>query len=229
MWTPFIFLASMGFGAGFSHCIGMCGVFVVAYSGIGRGEGQLRPPLLRHAMFHSGRLAALALLGIIGGVSGQLTHSIAHGSGLFGIVAGFVMLLLASGFGGLLPHLRLPEPDVLSWGNGTIRRVYVSILRSDNTLKPLAIGTVVGLLPCGFTYSALIASINSRNILTGILLMLTFGLASMPGLLALGIAGNTFLGGRLLNARFRAQVTRFSAYIMLATALYTIYEGYKLL
>ncbi|MGI4790043.1 MAG: sulfite exporter TauE/SafE family protein [Janthinobacterium lividum] len=214
------FLAlGMGLASGFSHCIGMCGIFVVSYAGVPRkGAG-------RHLLFHGGRLAALGLLGLVGGTIGALGHRWGSAQGMVSLAVGLIMLGLALGLAGIFPNLRLPEPDVLGAGGGRLRRVYLRVLQSKHGLKPLAVGVFVGFLPCGLTYNALMATFTLRP-LPGALLMLCFGLGTVPGLLALALFGNVLHGGLLTKLPFRVAMTRVSALFMAALGLAFLWRGW---
>ena len=214
------FLAlGMGLASGFSHCIGMCGIFVVSYAGGSqKGAG-------RHLLFHGGRLAALALLGLVGGAIGALGHRWASAQSVVSLAVGLAMLGLALGLAGIFPKFRLPEPDVLGAGGGRLRRVYLKVLQSKHALKPLAVGVFVGFLPCGLTYNALMATFTLRP-LSGALLMLCFGLGTVPGLLALALFGNALFGGLLTKLPFRIAMTRVSALFMAALGLAFLWRGW---
>ena len=219
------FLA-LGLASGFSHCIGMCGIFVVSYAGVpGKGETRRLLHPARHALFHGGRLAALASLGLVGGSIGALGHRWASAQGAVSLAVGVVMLGLALGLAGFVPRFRLPEPDVLGAGGGRLRRVYLRVLQSRSALKPLGVGVFVGLLPCGLTYNALLATF-ALHPLSGALLMLCFGLGTVPGLLALALFGNVLFGGLLMRLPFRLAMTRISALFMAALGLAFLWRGW---
>jgi len=135
------------------------------------------------------------------------------------------MLGLALGLAGFVPRFRLPEPDVLGAGGGRGRRLYLKVLQSRSALKPLAVGVFVGILPCGLTYNALIATFTLRP-LSGALLMLSFGLGTVPGLLALALFGQTLFGGLLTKLPFRLAMTRVSALFMAALGLAFLWRGW---
>ena len=212
---PIYLLAlAWGLAGGFSHCIGMCGVFVVSYGGLpDKGDRRrfLHPE--RHLLFHGGRLLALAALGLLGGALGGLSHQWASAQGAVSVGVGLLMIGLALGMAGILPWLRIPEPDVLGAGGGRGRRLFLRALQSRSVLKPLFIGLFVGLLPCGLTYNALSATLV-LGAARGALLMLCFGLGTVPGLLTLGVFGNALFGGLLTNRRFRTAMTRVAAALM---------------
>lgn len=204
---------ALGLASGFSHCIGMCGVFVVSYAGLPEKNAPRSRRMDRHALFHGGRLFALACLGLAGGLIGQIGHRWAVAQGIVSLLVGLTMLGLALGMAGIVPRFRLPEPDVLGAGGGAGRRLFRRALQSRSRWKPLAIGLFVGLLPCGLTYNALMATFTLSP-LAGAGLMLLFGLGTVPGLLALGVFGNVLFGGLLMRPQFRHAMTQVAAAIM---------------
>lgn len=216
----------LGLASGFSHCIGMCGIFVVSYAGMpDKGDPRRFLHPARHLLFHGGRLVAFALLGLTAGALGALSHRWAVTQGAVSLFVGLVMLGLALGLVGVMPRFRLPEPDVLGAGGGRLRRAYRRVLQSRSVLKPLGIGLFVGFLPCGLTYNALLAACTLPP-LSGALLMLLFGLGTIPGLLALALFGNVLGGGLLMKMPFRIAMTRVSALLMAALGLAFLWRGW---
>ena len=216
----------MGLASGFSHCVGMCGIFVVSYAGMpDKGEARRFVHPMRHLLFHGGRLASLALLGLLGGTIGALGHRWAVAGSVLSLAVGVGMLGLALGLAGILPKFRLPEPDVLGAGGGRGRRLYRRVLQSHSALRPLGIGVCVGLLPCGLTYTALQATFPLRP-LSGACLMLLFGLGTIPGLLALAVFGGVLFGGLLMRLPFRIAMTRVSAMFMAALGVAFLWRGW---
>jgi sulfite exporter TauE/SafE len=225
-YLPYFLTLGMGLASGFSHCIGMCGIFVISYAGVPSRDGsrQLIHPE-RHVLFHTGRLAALAALGLAGGFIGALAHRWAVGQAILSIVVGVVMLGLALGLAGIVPAFRLPEPDVLGAGGGRGRRLFRRALQSRSILKPLWVGVFVGFLPCGLTYNALQATFTMQP-LSGALLMLCFGLGTVPGLLALALFGNALFGGLLTRLPFRIAMTRVAAVFMAVLGASFLWRGW---
>ena len=222
----YLLALGMGLASGFSHCIGMCGVFVVSYAGMpDKGDKQRLLHPMRHLLFHGGRLAALVVLGLAGGAIGALGHRWASAQAIVSLAVGVAMLGLALGLAGLLPGFRLPEPDVLGAGGGRLRRLYLRVLQSRSALKPLGVGVFVGFLPCGLTYNALMATFTLSP-LSGAFLMLLFGLGTIPGLLALALFGNALFGGLLMRLPFRLAMTRVSAVLMAALGLAFVWRGW---
>ena len=225
---PFVLAFFWGLTGGFSHCIGMCGVFVVAYSGSPE-PGKSRVPPIRHFLFHFGRLCTLMLLGALAGLAGSITHAWGQAAGVFSLISGIVLLGLAVGFAGIVPWLHVPEPDVLGAGGGFGRRQFLKALQNKSALKPLLIGFFVGLLPCGLTYQALMAAAVTARPIPAATLMALFCLGTVPGLLILGFFGSVFLGGALMKPAFRSSMTKVAAAIMAVMAVGFIIRGLQYL
>jgi sulfite exporter TauE/SafE len=215
-----------GLAGGFSHCIGMCGIFVVSYAGLPSPTARktwVHPE--RHVLFHAGRLVSLTCLGVLGGLLGALTHQWADVQGIMSVIVGIVMAGLALGMAGMVPGLRIPEPDVLGAGGGRGRRLFLRALQSHSWAKPGWIGLFVGLLPCGLTYNALCATLALSPV-SGAILMLCFGLGTVPGLLTLGVFGNALFGGLFRNLKFRKAMTGFAAALMAVMGAAFVWRGY---
>ncbi|MGW8182838.1 MAG: sulfite exporter TauE/SafE family protein, partial [Burkholderiales bacterium] len=71
------------------------------------------------------------------------------------------------------------------------------------------LGLVWGWLPCGMVYAALVASLATADIRHGALLMLAFGLGTLPNLLAIGAS----FGYITRMARSRVARTAFAVLI----------------
>lgn len=225
---PYALVFFWGLAGGFSHCIGMCGVFVVAYSGSPEpGSANNRVPLVRHFLFHFGRLCTLVILGAIAGFAGEITHLWAHAAAVFSLASGIILLGLSTAFAGFIPWFHIPEPDVLGAGGGVGRRLFLKALKNKSALKPLLIGLFVGLLPCGLTYQALVAAAVSGHPGSAAITMLLFGVGAIPGLLTLGLFGSVFLGGILMKPRFRSSMTLVAAAFMAAMAVAFIVRGWQ--
>ncbi|MGO8672372.1 MAG: sulfite exporter TauE/SafE family protein [Capsulimonadaceae bacterium] len=221
-----------GLAFGFSHCIGMCGIFVASYTA--QSSRTVDPSIARrgpgwtaHFLFHGGRLISLVTLGTIAGAAGTLSHRWAAAQGAISIIVGLVMLGLALGFAGIVPALRLPEPNLLGAGGGAPRRLFIRVLRSERTLKPLGIGIFVGLLPCGLTYQALIVAAATGSVPRAVLTMAAFCLGTVPGLLTLAVFGATLFGGLLVRPAFRDRMTQVAALIMLAIGVAFLWRGWN--
>ncbi len=205
----------------------MCGLFVLSAAKL--DEPTLAGRLRKQALFQLGRLGSLALLGAAAGAVGSLVGFAARFArlqGELGLAFGAALALLALGYLGILPWLRLPEPDLFGAGGGRGRKLMARVMRGNHEWhQPLALGTFVGLLPCGLTYSILIGAAATAHWWTGVLVMLVFGLGTVPGLISLGMAGH-LLKNVLQNTRFRVAMTRAGAVVLFGAGVLLIWRGW---
>lgn len=172
------------------HCVGMCGGIVGAISLGMPGEQRNRWPML--LAYNLGRIASYAMAGAIAGglgffFSGLLPVQQAQQI-LLGI-AGVFMILLGLYLGGwwnLL--LRVEQVGGAVWKR--IEPLGRKLLPVRHPAQALALGSLWGWLPCGLVYSVLIWSVSAGGAGEGALLMLAFGLGTMPNLLAMGAAAS---------------------------------------
>lgn len=176
-------LAAIGLGlAGAGHCIGMCGGIAVA----------LRPTpnasSLMPLAYHLGRIVGYALLG-----------------GLIGSAAGAIELAswtiaLRYLAGGLLIAMGLSVLNIwrgISWierAGGVLWRklqpLTKPLLPPKHLPQGLLLGMFWGFMPCGLIYSALAWSASAgQSAIDSALLMLLFGLGTVPAMLAVTVAG----------------------------------------
>ena len=149
-----IFLAT-GFTVGFGHCIGMCGPIVVSLS------LNLSPKrvIIPHLLYNSGRILTYALLGAIMGATGSFTQVAAHifelqkGALIF---AGILIVLMGLAMTGWIPMGRIFSDS--SQLGGLISKGFQKLTQIRSTAAYLPLGLLLGLLPCGPVYTALIAS-----------------------------------------------------------------------
>lgn len=186
--TIYLILFSSGFTVGFGHCLGMCGPIVASLSISLKERSVLVPQLL----YNVGRVTTYGLLGGIMGVAGSLTRVTAQIASLqqgVMIFAGVLIILMGLAMAGWIPWARVfgdyynPKGLPGSWFHK------FSGVRSTAAYYPL--GLLLGLLPCGPVYTALIAAARlgmetssvPECFFRGMGLMLSFGLGTVPSLL----------------------------------------------
>lgn len=173
------------------HCIGMCGGIVSALSlGISRDihhrERSLLPFLLA---YNGGRILSYSMAGaIVGALGGMLSGllPIHYARLLLQLVAGGFMLALGLYLSGWwVGLLRLERAGSRLWRY--LQPLGQRCLPVTTVAYAFRLGLVWGWLPCGLVYSVLVWSLSSGGALQGAMLMLSFGLGTLPLLLAVGI------------------------------------------
>ena len=212
-----------GLAGGFGHCIGMCGPVVAAYS---FGEQRLR--YLHHILYNLGRITTYMFMGAVVGLTGSflvLTSSIEKIQAAIMVLAGISIIIMGIAIGGWIPVRRSPKSS--SWLSSTIQKTMELFKgpRTAGTYYPM--GIVLGFLPCGLTYTALLAAaraaMDADNHLAGMLqgafMLLFFGLGTAPALLLVGRVIN------IIGAKARDRLYKLASLIMILTGVYFVVKA----
>ena len=221
----FIFLTT-GFTVGFGHCIGMCGPIVVSLSLNLKGKNLFLP----HLLYNTGRVITYTALGGIMGASGSFTVVAAHLAGIQQaalVLAGIIIIVMALAMSGWIPLGRI-FGDYYN-PNGIITRGYRKLSQVKSTAAYLPIGLLLGLLPCGPVYTALLAAagagMNTEATLAGVIkgmtVMLAFGIGTIPALFA--VAKLVDMGW----LKKRQIIYRIGTILMIVVGLYFIVQGVR--
>lgn len=206
---------SIGF-LGSSHCLVMCGGIASALQ-LSMPQLNLLQQLKLQILLSLGRLTTYSLLGALTGAFGAAVL-VKLGGSLFWlkILAGLMLLLMAFYVARLWFALtQLEKLGATLWRR--IQPFAKALLPLDSSAKALVYGGCWGFLPCGLVYSSLGWSLASGSALQGALLMVAFGLGTLPAMLAVGSFA------RSLSAFKNKNWVRASAAVLLASyALYTI-------
>lgn len=164
--------------AGSAHCLGMCG-------GIGVTLGLSGKKFL--PAYHGGRLLSYSLLGLFLGAV-LPASGLQAGSVWPRILAAVFMLATAAGL--LLdrrPMAFLERPARHLWKPvAALTRHFIPTRTASDAL---ILGLLWGFLPCGLIYSAFALALSSAHPLPAALIMLIFGIGTLPAMLAAGIFG----------------------------------------
>lgn len=185
-----------GFLGSVSHCVGMCGPFVMAQVSCRledisatdmREWHRLRGGLL--LPYHLGRITTYTFLGALaGGVFGAMPQGKTTE-----YIAAILLGLAALGFlGYALPRFGLHLPFSLAENSplvGTVERLAKPLFARPTGWRGYGLGIILGFIPCGLVYAALAAAAASGDTWGGLFAMAAFGLGTTPALASLGIAG----------------------------------------
>jgi len=210
-----------GLTIGFGHCIGMCGPLVISFS-LNQSNKDTTVP---HLLYHCGRILTYTLLGAVMGASGSFTmvaaniRSLQVGAMFF---AGGLVLVMGLAMGGWIPRVRYFNLDVTP--TGLITRIFSKLSKSSSVSVYFPLGLLLGLLPCGPVYTALLgvarAGMAAPNIYQGLFLgmalMAAFGLGTAPALFVVGKLANTGW------VKFRDSIYKVGAALMIGLGIYFI-------
>ena len=174
----------VGFLGG-GHCVGMCG-------GLASALMMQLPPQRRAWPYlfavNAGRLSSYtavgALVGGIGGLGIASLNSLSVQWALFFVAQSLLFLLglYLAGINGWVSHIeRLGRPI---WRR--LQPLLQKILPIRHVGHAFIAGTLWGWLPCGLVYTASLSALATASPQHGALLMLAFGLGTLPNLLLIG-------------------------------------------
>jgi len=175
------------------HCVQMCGPIVISYSvSMARYGVFKREMVLSHLCYNGGRIVTYAALGAVAGAAGSgigmlgklagLAQAVRLVSGAAMIVTGILMLRV-------LPRRLLVQVErrgVTALFSRTIGRLLVS----SRALGKFGLGLLLGFLPCGLIYGALLKAVETARPLAGALTMVAFGMGTAVALFGVGVASS---------------------------------------
>ena len=194
---PYLAAFLIGLSGG-AHCFGMCGGIVGALTlGLPPASGHpLRARLPYLLAYNLGRIASYMVAGALaGGMGAWAAHLLSVHRAQLGLqlLAGLFMILLGLYLAGWSATLgRLERAGGILWRR--IEPLGRGLLPVRTPAQALGIGLVWGWLPCGLVYSVLVWALGSGGATEGGLLLLSFGLGTLPALLAMGTAAAALAG-----------------------------------
>ncbi len=206
---------------GSTHCLGMCSGIVAALNmGIVKDPRVKSPSLLIYQLaYNGGRISSYVLVGLLAGTLGaglaQLGASPVAGQ-LF--AAAFMIALglyLANWWRGLAVLERF---GAVLWRH--IQPLAQRLFPIQSPFHAFLLGALWGWLPCGLVYAVVAWSLTTANAIDAAILMLGFGLGTLPAML---LAGNAF---NYLKGWVKAPAVRTSAGVLImAFGIYSAISG----
>lgn len=174
------------------HCLGMCGGIVSAltFSLPPRQRTQLAFLFPILVAYNTGRISGYMVVGALGGGLGSVflsLNGLVNSQHILQIFAALFMLALGLYLAGIWAGVaKIENAGRVVWKYiEPFGRRFIPV---DSALKALPLGFIWGWLPCGLVYSIVIWTLSTGSALKGALLMLAFGLGTLPNLLLMGTA-----------------------------------------
>ncbi len=214
-----------GLTIGLGHCIGMCGPLVVSFSLSLRGR-----IFVPHLLYHCGRILTYTILGGILGATGSFAVFAANiamiqkGAMLF---AGVLIVVMGLAMSGWIPRTKIFSINYSP--AGFIAKGFGKLSQSQSAIFYLPMGLILGLLPCGPVYTALLGVARAgmeapsiyQGVLTGMALMFAFGLGTVPALVLVAkLAGMGWL-------KSRQKIYTIGAILMMGVGIYFIISAIR--
>ncbi|CAK0775534.1 Urease accessory protein UreH-like transmembrane domain-containing protein [Gammaproteobacteria bacterium] len=212
--TDFSYLLALTAGLlGSGHCIGMCGGLVSGFFLRFAGQDRLWRPVV---VYHVARLLVYGLIGLIAAALGTVlirTGPFGDVEKVLQVVAGVVVILLGLETLGVSPW-RLTFPFIKgAWLHPLLGH------RKPSTLWGAALGGIVnGLMPCSMTLAVAVTATTADSPLEGGLLMLVFGLGTLPSMLFVSTLFSA------LGTTARGLLLKGAAVVVIMLGIATLYK-----
>jgi hypothetical protein len=224
-----------GLLGGFSHCTSMCGPFVLAQIGnrlskidINQATNFQKLSGLALLPYHFGRITTYCFIALFSAI---LSHNLKNISSFKNIAGLLLIIACLIIFNSTIAKIKLPFKIHFAMLNKVFKvnfkffTIYSKALKNlTNSLflnptgfKNYLLGLILGFLPCGLVYGAIVASISLNNYLTVFLAMFAFGLGTVPALFATACGGYWFFGR--INQNYLKIFTKTILLVNMATLL----------
>lgn len=173
------------------HCVGMCGGIVSLLS-LGMAperRARLASALPLQLGYNLGRILGYGVAGALAGGLGALlagSGAVLLGQRALYALAALVMIALGLYLGGWWRGLAAVErAGGLLWRR--LEPIGRRLLPIRSWRQAVAVGLVWAWLPCGLVYSVLILALGTGSPTAGAMVLLAFGLGTLPTLLGIGL------------------------------------------
>lgn len=201
---------------GSGHCIVMCGGISTMLTTAISDQARHKQVFIVFA-YNFGRIASYSLIGaIVAFTSSMAAKNIGFPVVILKTIAGVFLVFLGLYLGQWLMWLsRIEYLGKKVWRH--ISPLTKNFIPIKNVKSALALGALWGWLPCGLVYSTLTWSLASADTLNGALIMLFFGLGTLPALLSISL-GTFSVKSLLTQTLFR----KASAILVILYGIYSI-------
>ena len=233
--TIIISLFTFGLFGGFSHCASMCGPFVLTQISNRLSKIDIRQATnfkklsgLALLPYHFGRITTYCFIALFSSVISSNLKNISS----FKNIAGFLLIIACVIiFNSAIAKINLPfkmrfitiSKDFkigLKFPNFCQKKfkTLINFLFSNPTgFKNYLLGVILGFIPCGLVYGAIVASLSLNHYWLVLLAIFAFGLGTIPALFITACGGYWFFGK--VNSSFLKIFTKIILLINIATLL----------
>ncbi|VAY88491.1 Heavy-metal-associated domain (N-terminus) and membrane-bounded cytochrome biogenesis cycZ-like domain, possible membrane copper tolerance protein [hydrothermal vent metagenome] len=219
--TSYVAIFTIAILGSFSHCIGMCGGFVLSYTSVKIDSSWSKKyQALMHLLYGIGRTTSYVVLGVIFGFIGQNIGVNLFSKGILFILLGVLMFILGISFIdkiGINKYLKL---DILEIP--IIKSIHFKTFKSKKAYSFFIFGVLNGFIPCGLVYFFLSTSIISSSAQSGAIGMLIFGLSTIPALFIVGFMAN------IIKNKFVKIFNYVASFLIISYGTITILKGFMM-
>lgn len=208
------------------HCLGMCGGVVALLTSALPESLRSNPKKtsLYHLNYNTGRVLSYILMGVLFGLAGELLSNMLKMSMLdyvLRIFSGLLMVLVGLYIANWYAGIQVLEKiGAKLWAK--LQPISQRFLPVTSLKGAFLVGLLWGGIPCGLVYGALSFATLSGSAVQGGLIMLAFGLGTLPSLLLM--AG---FSSKLSEAIKKPLVRKFSGTLIIALGIWALWMPAK--
>jgi len=202
------------------HCLAMCGGIAISQSVSSaepkaenaqtKSQGWFAPSV----KYNLGRVLSYTVVGAVVGGLGHLIRLTGVFKGVIPIIGGIFMIIMGIKLLGIFPLLRR--------FNIRMPTFVAKKLIGHNNYKPLYIGMLSGLMPCGPLQIIQIYALGTRSIIIGAVSMFIFAVGTVPTLFVFGALNS------VINKKYTTKILKFSASLVVILGVIMIGRGLSL-
>ncbi len=214
-------IVTIAFLGSFGHCIGMCGGIVLAYTGT-----KVDPTWhaihqsAAHLLYSLGRVTTYTVMGALFGYLGSVATFSGYTVAALFIFAGIVMILTGLSIMGKVKFLTAIEHSIMK--TGWYQKSFRALMGNQTLFSFYLLGMINGLLPCGFVYFFAVTAASTMSPFWGAVVMLVFGMSTIPALFSLG-----FFTGLMQKGKLRQIMVTLASIAVIIYGLVMIYDATK--
>ncbi len=213
-------IIGVAFFGSLGHCIGMCGGFVVAYTSAKiNPKASVPSQLTAHLAYNIGRITSYALLGVVFGFMGSVIAFSPLVLGYVYFCVGILMVLMGLSLMGKIKFLTSLESSLAS--HPLVRTLFSKLIHSSSLGSFYGLGMLNGFLPCGLVYFFAVSAVATASWFWGGVVMVIFGLSTVPALLGFG-----YVIGFLKGGSFRELMIKIAGVMIIGYGIYMSYMGF---
>jgi len=202
------------------HCLAMCGGIAISQS-LGSSEDKAqnietksKEWFVPSVKYNFGRIISYTIVGAVVGGFGHLIRLTGIFKGMIPIIGGVFMIIMGIKLLGIFPLLRR--------FNIRMPTFVAKKLIGRNNYRPLYIGLLSGLMPCGPLQIIQIYALGTRSIIIGGVSMFIFAVGTVPTLFVFGALNS------VINKKYTSKILKFSASLVVLLGVIMIGRGLSL-
>jgi sulfite exporter TauE/SafE len=208
------------------HCVAMCGGINLSQT-LAPASPATPVRLVPSVLYNAGRVASYTLVGAIVGAAGSAITVSGRFQGAVQLAAGLCMAVMGGNMLGLFPALprlaaalraKIRLPQALSRSTSQRRKT---------TRRPLIVGLLNGLMPCGPLQAMQLFALSTGSALGGAAAMFIFSAGTVPLMFGFGALGSV-LSGSSRGRGFAQAAARAGAVLVTVLGLSMCANGWSL-